>query len=401
MEFKGALATAFALAMLTLCSCMSPTYRMYKGPAKPTERIAVLSEPYNSIDITAVDGKPILSCARRVELCPGPYLVKTAFRKYLTRYFPGGYTWLNIYSPRTVTLLVELEAGHQYTFGYEMAAANDPQLKPGESLSDDWFWNLPQGKAIGSWHPLIHDTDSAAPSPSDTPSAVSWMSGWFGPDGRSDEDIARAKAELKKADRLMRRKEYNQALFRYARAIEPGLDEQQADPAAEPTVEEWLQTALKLWAMSYRDAAEACVQRAFALDSQPAYCWAARACMLAFEHGHYQEALDGIDRSLGLEREAQCLRFRGAILEKLDRPDEARAARAEADAAEAAANAAAPPPVVTSDPPPALRPSVPQPPGTTSGGMCAATGAGMLALAAIGVALEGRCGRPGAGRAPR
>ena len=97
-------------ALITLTGCS--TARMYDGPAKPKDQVAVLFRHANYVEILSVDGQriPFLKRAKVLELLPGPHTVECCFR---SEYMGTGYAS----EPSTkgaVRLSFDAKAGYSY-----------------------------------------------------------------------------------------------------------------------------------------------------------------------------------------------------------------------------------------------------------------------------------------------
>lgn len=347
MPTRIAATMALGLPMLALCSCANPTLRMYEGRARPASQIAVLLEPTNSVIICAVDGRQVPAPVNRVELIPGLYIVTTDFHKHLTQYYPGFIKWCKADSPRTASILLVAEAGHRYRLDAEVGTRDDHDLQLASKLRESWWWDLPDGEEAFRWRPKIHDLDGAKQKPEPGP-GDEFIEAFLALLARSDrnEDVAEQNSEVTFGGWSMNEKDYENALSHYTRALAVGGAMSMPDGMATEAADTWSYLAIRLWALGYRDDADRCLARALALDSHLPYTWFAKAFILAFTHGKYEEALACIDRALETQSAPQLLCLKHAILMKLDR-------RSEADAVLAKAKEPAPP-VVRVEPAPTV-----------------------------------------------
>jgi hypothetical protein len=75
-------------AVLALTGCT--TARMYRGPAKSQDQVAVLFRQANLVKVESLDGQsiPLLKRAKTLELLPGPHTIECSFR---LEYMGAGY----------------------------------------------------------------------------------------------------------------------------------------------------------------------------------------------------------------------------------------------------------------------------------------------------------------------
>jgi len=323
---------------------------MYEGREMPENQIAVLSEPPNSIQITEIDGKAIPDYVTRVELRPGPYVVTTQFRKELTRGLPNGYMTCILSGPEWNSVVLQAKAGHRYSFYAEVGGRNDTELVSEKTVPASWYWDLPSGEGVAKWRPVLCDLES----PDTAYEGDLWHFGLTHRSSQTSADIAVCKTLITEANRRMRHQNYLQAAVYYARAVapdEPGLSEASTD---QPTAEQWAELAIRLWSLRYADEAWKCLDRAMEIEPKSPEIWAVKGYMLLFTYGHYDEALECIDRVRDENNENEVHEFKSAVLYKLGRADEAEAMLEKARSHAGDAVPDAPPIEVRIDPPAGL-----------------------------------------------
>ena len=312
---KYLLQVVLAMSMLALPACSS-TMRMYKGQAQSDERIAILTEPYNSVKIVEVDGNQIPSWIQRVDLLPGAYLVHTSFQRQLVR----GNMICTIYSHSAAPVLLRLEAGHRYSLYAQICSANDKQPMRADQLSDKWYWDLPAGEGIGTWAPVAFDLESnetAKASELNFP-----LVDIRGPQTKQERQQVRT--EIDAGNRLMKKREYDQAIVHYVRSLNVTNKMNVGDVSESADLDTWLRTAAGLWFLKHKAESDKCLARAFEMAPQDAKPWVMKSYMLMFSYGHYGEALNCLDKAISCsDTNGDLDDFRAEILRKMGRTDEA------------------------------------------------------------------------------
>jgi Flp pilus assembly protein TadD len=288
-----------------LCSC-SKTVKLYKGPSRPNEEVAVFILPKNEdVRVHSVDGEEAKPWVKRFELLPGSHGALVSFARAKVTYgYDCMYTqkW---YGQDETLAPFEAEAGHTYSV-YAEVRRDGREWKRSDRLPDSWFESLPKG-AWGEWRPVVYDMD--------TGQAVSDASALVGVSeaGLSARGCER---ETTRGFALLQLGEYEQALEAFDRAIEFRPE----------SVQPWLGKGLALRCLERYAESRQAYERALELKpdrAQKAVLYSEMGRVL-HSMGEYAEALKWLERALRLDpEEEETWGYKGMTLLELGRAEDA------------------------------------------------------------------------------